>query len=233
MAQAVAKHNFGKDSLQFGQMELMLGELSTNAGDNANAVAYFTRVLGESRDLKIVSYLLYPAWRLADIHLKHYPDDHPEVEIDRLNLKAVKDLMAEQREYQKGSTPSDPFAMPSPPPRGDPLAQVPASTRRASGFVSRNPPRCSEPERTQQSSAGEYSLFPSVIGSRYEYIISTLLRLVPAMGIFSLPCRHTSAQRVRVERMARAKRPNGSSPLYGASPPPLATCASRDLSPRG
>eukprot|EP00976_Prorocentrum_cordatum_P101374 1192603-Prorocentrum_minimum.AAC.1 len=32
-----------------------------------------------------------------------------------------------------------------------------------------------------------YSLSPSVIGARYGYILSPLLRLVPATGIFSLP----------------------------------------------
>eukprot|EP00959_Pyramimonas_sp_CCMP1952_P399667 8373806-Pyramimonas_sp.AAC.1 len=33
----------------------------------------------------------------------------------------------------------------------------------------------------------EYSLYPSAIGTRYGYILSPLLRLVPATGIFSRP----------------------------------------------
>eukprot|EP00976_Prorocentrum_cordatum_P028390 575732-Prorocentrum_minimum.AAC.1 len=35
---------------------------------------------------------------------------------------------------------------------------------------------------------GVYSLSPSVIGARYGYILYPLLRRVPTMGIFSLPC---------------------------------------------
>eukprot|EP00959_Pyramimonas_sp_CCMP1952_P366624 7678366-Pyramimonas_sp.AAC.1 len=33
-----------------------------------------------------------------------------------------------------------------------------------------------------------YSLSPSAIGARYGYILCPFLRLVPATGIFSLPC---------------------------------------------
>eukprot|EP00976_Prorocentrum_cordatum_P075392 1181893-Prorocentrum_minimum.AAC.1 len=57
-----------------------------------------------------------------------------------------------------------------------------------------------------------YSLFPSAIGARYGYILSSLPQLVPATGIFSLPfCRTAAivAPRMHMLRMPPASTLSG------------------------
>eukprot|EP00976_Prorocentrum_cordatum_P100929 1192421-Prorocentrum_minimum.AAC.1 len=52
-----------------------------------------------------------------------------------------------------------------------------------------------------------YSLSPSAIGARYGYILSTLPRLVPVTGIFSLPFRDWCPLRHALKRPESSDRP--------------------------